>query len=337
MDKQTIENQNAPKAIIFISNIVKNSETVFTNFNNNFLAFKTVNNLYLLIYIKQYQKSIISYDLINNKKINEIKNAHEDDISQLKNFYDKIENRDLMISTSLVKIKLWNISNMECLYNFINNKIEGFTFTACFLTYNNRNYIITTRDVEDASMKIYDFKGNLIKKIYYSSQKLFIDAFQDKKLSKNFIIFASNKDVKSYDINKNELFHVYSDYKKQKFNNQFKIVNVLINNEEDIVKLIFINSESLIRIFDFYAGTLLNIIDFTNRINDICLWNWQFLFIAQNINFLLFDLKNEEIVNEIKIAKKGNVINIKKLFLPKYGNCLILQYKKGIIKLFIVK
>jgi hypothetical protein len=105
-------------------------------------------------------------------------------------------------------------------------------------------------------MNIYDFKGNIIKKIYYSSQKIFIDSFQDKKLSKNFIIFASNKDVKSYDINKNELFHVYSDYKKQKFNNQFKIVNVLINNEEDIEKLIFINSESLLRIFDFYAGTL---------------------------------------------------------------------------------
>ena len=111
-------------------------------------------------------------------------------------------------------------------------------------------------------MKIYDFKGNEIKKIYYSSQKLFIDSFQDKKLSKHFIIFASNKDVKSYDINKNELFHIYTDYSKQKYNYQIKLVNVLINNEEEKTKLFFINSEKFVRIFDFYAGTFLNIIDF---------------------------------------------------------------------------
>ena len=259
MDQQTIENQNAPIAIKFISDIVKDSET---EFNNNFLAFKTVNNLYLLIYIKQYQNSIISYDLIDNKKINEIKNAHEDDISQLKNFYDKIENRDLMISTSKEEIKLWNIINMDCLYNFVNEKINAFIYTACFLTYNNNNYIVITHDFENTAMKIYDFKGNVIKKIYYSSQKLFIDSFQDKKVSKHFIIFASNKDVKSYDINKNELFHVYRDYSKLKFNYQIKLVNVLINNEEEKTKLFFINSEKFVRIFDFYAGTFLNIIDF---------------------------------------------------------------------------
>ena len=255
-------------------------------------------------------------------------------ISQLKYFYDKIENRDLIISVSIDKIKLWNISNMECLYNFINTKKNIFLFAACFFSFDNKNYIITTTDEENAPMTLYDFKGNIIKNVYYSSRKLFIDSFQDKKLLKNYIIFANNKDVKSYDFNKGELFHIYSDYKSRYFYDQFKHVNVLINSGDNIVKLIFLNSEKFIRIYDFYTGALLNIIDCIKEIKEICLWNCHTLFITHKKNFLLFDLKNEDFINEVKIDKEENVINIKKIFLPKYGNCLILLYKKGIIRLF---
>jgi len=49
MNQETIENQDDPTAIKYINDIVKDSESDF----NNFLAFKTINNLYLLIYIKK--------------------------------------------------------------------------------------------------------------------------------------------------------------------------------------------------------------------------------------------------------------------------------------------
>ena len=316
MNHQTSDCENAPTAIKYINDIAEDAESEF----NNLVSFKTVNNIYLLIYIKKGQKSIISYDLINNKKINEIKNVHKMNISQLKYFYDKFENRDLIISISLEEIKLWNISNMECIYNFINTKKNVLIYTACFLTYCNSNYIINTIDEENAPMTIYDFKGNLIKNIYYSSQKLFIDTFHDKKLSKNFIIFATYKDIKSYDINKNEIFHIYSDYKSRYLYGESKHVNVLISNDENIVKLIFLNYESFIRIFDFYGGTLLNKINFQRNLKEIYLWNFQFLFISQKKYFLLFDLKNEEIIKEVNIDKenykyKKNIfIKIWKLF-----------------------
>ena len=83
---------------------------------------------------------------------------------------------------------------MECLYNFINPKEYALIYTAFFLTYNNnnKNYIITITGKENDPMTIYDFNGYIIKIIFYSSQKLFIDAFQD---------------------NKDEIFYVSSDYK----------------------------------------------------------------------------------------------------------------------------
>ena len=91
----------------------------------NFSAFKSINNIIYIIYANIY-KSIISYNLIENKKINEIKNDHENEITGFRYYLDKINKRDLIISISGIDInlKLWNINKWESLLNIKNNNIE---------------------------------------------------------------------------------------------------------------------------------------------------------------------------------------------------------------------
>ena len=57
-------------------------------------------------------KSIITLNLINNKKIIEIKNAHNNYITNLRHYLDKNNNRDLLLSVSNVdfNIKIWNVN-----------------------------------------------------------------------------------------------------------------------------------------------------------------------------------------------------------------------------------
>ena len=57
--------------------------------DNTFTVFKSVNDILHLIYTDR-NNSIISYDLINNKIINEIKNAHNDLITSFRHFLDNI-------------------------------------------------------------------------------------------------------------------------------------------------------------------------------------------------------------------------------------------------------
>jgi hypothetical protein len=55
--------------------------------DNTFTVFKSVNDILNLIYTDK-SNSIISYDLVNNKIINEIKNAHNDLITSFRHFLD---------------------------------------------------------------------------------------------------------------------------------------------------------------------------------------------------------------------------------------------------------
>ena len=93
-----------PKDISFLRNITKDS---YTNgiLDNTFILFNSINDLLYLIYSKR--NSIISFNLNNNKKINEIKNAHDEDISNFRHYLDKINKIDFLLSLSK------NINNIK--------------------------------------------------------------------------------------------------------------------------------------------------------------------------------------------------------------------------------
>jgi len=72
----------------------------------------------ILIQIAIYgnnEKSIISYNLINKEKINEIKNAHQKHITNIRHHLDTINKRDLFLSLSAkdYNVKVWNVNNFQ--------------------------------------------------------------------------------------------------------------------------------------------------------------------------------------------------------------------------------
>ena len=78
----TFDNNNEfktnPKNIQFINNLIEVKDYGYIDsyyIENLFLVFKSINDILYLIYSNN-DGSIISYDLIYFKKINEIKNAH---------------------------------------------------------------------------------------------------------------------------------------------------------------------------------------------------------------------------------------------------------------------
>ena len=80
--------------IKFSNNVIKDSYSDLW-LGNTFTVFKSFNNIFFLIYTKK-NRSIVSYDIINNQKINEIKRAHLKFITTLRYFLDDINNRDLL-------------------------------------------------------------------------------------------------------------------------------------------------------------------------------------------------------------------------------------------------
>ena len=223
---------------------------------NKFSVFKSYNNIFYLVYSTK-NKSIIFHDLINNKKISDIKNAHSNNISYLLHFFDEINKKEYILSCSYEdnNLKLWDLNNLENLLCLININSQGGLRSASILKDTGQNYIITSNcqylDEISDPLKVYDFKGNKVKEIEDSNETtFFIDSFYDNKSFINYIITGNIDCAKSYIFNQNKLYHKYFNTKKENH-------SVKIDNSEEIIKLIVASGDGYIRIWDFHSGILI--------------------------------------------------------------------------------
>ena len=329
-----------PDKITFLKNLAKDPYSMGTN--NTFCSFKSINDNYFLIY-SDINQSIISYNITNNQKINELKNSHDKDIINIRHYLDENNKRDLIISNDNNNIKLWNLNNFECLLFIKNVNKKDFLFSTCLLKDNNRIYIISSNynfqkvDCSDP-IKIFDLNGNKIKEINNSNDGVYlIDNYYDNKISKNYIFTGNDYYVQSYDYNENKKYHIYADLDKdlEKENH----LNLIIDNKDSgEIKLIDASEAGIIRIWNFHSGLLIKKIHIEYNINSICFWNQNFLFIGCKDKIIrLIDINKEIIIKDFK-GHNNKVISIKKAFHPKFGDCLMSKsLLLGPIKLWVIK
>ena len=205
-------NYSNPENIHFSNIITKESYTGLV-LDNSISVFKSIDDILYLIYGNK-NKSIISYNLNNNQIFKEIKNAHDEIITNIRHYFDSINKRDLILSISCEdnNLKIWDIS-FNCLLNLKNINKQGELDSGIILNNNNQNYIITSNHKYEGNIdpiKIFDFKGNKIKEINNSNNKTFIiDTYYDNNYNKNYIITGNEGYVISYDFNENKIYHKY--------------------------------------------------------------------------------------------------------------------------------
>jgi len=315
-----------PSNIQLLKEITKDSYACF-GLDNSFCIFTSVNNQLYIVYTN-INFSIISYNLINNIAEIEIKKAHDEDITNLRHFYDRINNTDLILSVSFLDndLKVWDLDNWECILNIKNINNIGNIKSACFLYDNNQNYIISSNCSDNSNrepIKVFDLNGNKIKEINDScDDTIFIDTYYDKKSSINYILTGNNCFVKSYNYNENTVYHKYFD---EKYYDQTCII---IKDFGDIIKLIESSGNGYIRIWDFHLGLLLNKIKASEvYIYSICLWSNDYLFVGSREKaIIIIELKSGTIIKKIENNNK-DIVTIKKINHPQYGECLITKGK----------
>ena len=321
------EDNNNPKDLKLVSSVINDSYD-HCGLNNAFIVFKTISEIFYIIYATK-NKSFICYNLNVNKKEKEINNYHNNIITNFRHFFDKKEKRDLIMSISSDdnNIRLWNINNWECITNITNINNGGRLYSSCFLKENNKNYIITSNYNDEAGkseqIKVFNFKGQLIKTINDSKDKtFFIDSYYDHILCKNYIITGNYSYLKSYDFSNNKVYHKYLDSKN--IYNHFHFILVINKNK---IKLIDGCDDGIIRIWNFHSGLLINKIESGKglfKIFSLCLWNNNYIFVGSKDTIRLIELKNGLIIKEFKGHNKY-VCTIIKIIHPKYGELLLSQ------------
>ena len=310
--------------IKYVNELTKDSYG-FNNLDNIFIVFKSINDILYLIYTNRYN-SIISYDILNNKKIIEIINAHNKIITNYRHYLDEINQRDLVLTLSNNdnNIKIWNINNWECLINIENINQSCDLYSACFLKDKNNNYIVTSHyhwGGQSEPIKIFDLNGIKIKEINDSKDKtLFIDTYYDKINCKIYIITGNKGFIKTYDYNDNKIFHIYRDN-----NNDHHHDSIAIKLSEKIIYLIDSCNDGNIRIWNFHSSELLNKFIVSHaHLYGLCFLNNDYIMVGcEDKTIKIIELNNGNIIS-IK-GHNNKVIAIKKINHPKYGECFISQ------------
>ena len=325
-----------PKEFNYSINLVNNSYTCFW-LSNTFCAFKSINDIFYIIYTND-KLSIISFDMIICKKINEIQNAHLKKITNLRYYLDKINTRDLLISISGQdnNLKLWDIEKFECILDMRNINSKGFLNSSILLIDNNKHYLVTSNDdyekIKTECIKIFDLKGNKIKDINDSNEvTYFIDIYYDEKSSINYIIACNRGNIISYNYKENKLYHEYYDFD----NGDRGHFSAIIHKEKKLIKLIESSCDGNIRIWNFHTSDLLDKIEISgDGLREICLWDENYLFVGcDDSKIFLIDIKGKKIIKELE-GHDDKVLSIKKIDHPQYGICLISQGVDGLIKLW---
>ena len=335
-DKYIINN-SYPKKFTYLKDFICDD---FSNYRN-FIIFKSVNDIYILIY-GLINNSIILYNINDNKRINEIKNAHNKDIEKFKYYLDTKKKLDLVLSLADNELKVWNINNLECLFKFEyyndNEDEENLRISANFLYNHKKVYVIIKFAIYDEPIKIYNLKGKKIKEIYKYNKVDFIDTFYDNKLSKTFIIIIKDYKIKSYDYNEERIYQNY-----YKGNSYYRIF--ITKSDDDKVKLIGIK-DKCIKIWDFHTGEKLNKIHLEFNISFYCLWNNKYLLAGCKYNnYWDYCIKDDNRINGINLINGNinkNIIIYKNFYLnrikkfnhPYYGECLLTQGSDDKIKIW---
>ena len=285
--------------IKFIRTIINDSFAKYIKMNS-FSIFNSIYGILFLIYSTE-NNSILFFNLIDNRKIVEIKNAHQNIITNFRHYLDTYNKRELVLSISLENnIKLWNVNNYECLLNIKNINGKGRLFSACFLNDNNQIFILTSNIIDNPEpIKIFDLNGKIVKIVNNSNDSVhFIDTYNDIKKS-NIYILTSNKDcVKSYDYINNKIYHIYKDLKKEK---QFYEAHIcfIINNKEELIETC---NDGNIRIWNFHSAILLKIIKVINenyKLECLCPWNNEFILVGCGETIKIIELKNGKIIKDL--------------------------------------
>ena len=336
-----------PTNIEFKSNLKEDILNDESFSQNVFLLFKAFDNKYYLIYYNE-DRFIVSYDICTNTRIKKIKiDDSENTPTCFNHFPDVYQKRDLIMTISAKSntINVYDFPDFNLILNYPKINKNGYLNTANFFSYDKKIYIMSTnhrysrKNVDP--IKIYDLDANRIKELKDSNENVsFIDSYYDKKISKKFILAGFSRYIRSYDFEKNSIYKTYKD----KYNPFHR--NVIINDYDEVVKLIESSSDGYVRIWDFHKGDLIKrILVDKEGAYGICLWNKESLFVGIKNEIKLINIETGDIISNIDYNldhllynHSGDIVAIKKINIPQYGECLVTSsYSPKIIKIISSK
>ena len=283
------------------------------------------------------------FNLVENKKILSLK-GHDNNITTIRYFInDKNKNEYLISADFNYYIIIWDISNnYDIKYKFYSG-YQGNIYS-CLLVFpykrNNNNYFITS-----TRAKIYNNHEDQYTKLYSLDTGKFIKNFD---LTNNIRIFYlllwfNKNDSEYYVIQLGTdilISCIFSDnYFSLDYEYEGDYLSGFIYEKNNIDYLCVSSLGGAIIIFDLYNRKLFKVISCNeNHFWHIIQWNEKYSIVSDRMNraFKIIDMEKYQIISNIGGEHKKDVLCVKKIFHPIYGESLLSCAEDNTIKLWVV-
>jgi len=266
--------------------------------NSNFCVFKSIENIYYLVYVNKYD--IISYNLNDMKIQNKITinyNEYLDCYHHIMgHFFDKINKRDLILIRTYLGMLIFNFNSLECLFSHKNYKIVGCLF------FDKNKIFIYTQEYSSINCKdtFTDLNEKKVKK-FPSITAYFSNSYYDDNKDESFIILGTEKNIKSYIYCSNNIkvYHEFSDGTEIRHN------YVMIKKEKEITKLFDGSNDGYIRIWNFHTGELLNkiLICKNYRVLGFDFLDDKYIICGNSKDIIeIFDIETKKFINRVGVC-----------------------------------
>ena len=311
-----------PQRIKNVKKITNNSGCGNSYVYDTTCFFISKENEYVLGYIdaNSGNKSIIFYDLNNNKEIKKIKEAHIKGIHCIK--YYNYSLYDIILSTSYNDdLKIWNYNECFDILTISNifNESNG-VYSACLLFDENISHIFCIGQYNH--IKIYDATGNLYKNIGVNDEyRRYID-IRDLN-AKKYIISGGIKGITVFNYPELTEYFCFVENNDSNYHNYAKIIKI-----NDIYNLIDVGIFNTIKIWDFMNKTLIINIqtNISSGLGGFSSINNKYLIIGgRDGSIKVFDLENRTLIKSFDKQHPSAVLGIKPIK-DKNGKNLLISY-----------
>ena len=318
----------------FIQNPInlKYNEILTTNHSNagklsNFEVFTgSKDNIPYLVYHNENNFNLEVMRLNDNTIVHFLK-KHTGKVTVI-NYYKKNNDNEYLLSCDLNKlVVIWEIQNNFNIKSSIQEEYAGVIWDAhLLLDLNNKDYILLSSGKKEESIKLYELKDNnchFIKNIFgtkENSTNYMIPWFYNFK----YYVINFYNDISIHNIFENECYAKLTVEKSSYFCGFIYNKNYLCANDR---------TNNLLRIWDLINKNIVKEIKYDGELGrEIIQWNNTYTIIACKYSVIIINLEKGEMISKISI--KRCIGGVKKIYLDRAGECLIVSDFNNTILLF---
>jgi hypothetical protein len=206
--------------------------------------------------------------------------------------------------------------NITTLENYANIAVEDrFLYTVQPVSIQKNNYMLIP---QNHLLGIYDHgQSKMIRSRTEKSTTYFIDIWENKKISKNYIVRGTDSDL----ILSN--FRDLSDSKKITKRSSIRHSAFIIDAQ--IPTLVVCDYDGYLETYDLNKMKMLQSFKVGENLCGMVCWNERYFFVAGKGSTVLVDIVSQKILKELFFGEKSKYLfnGSMKLFSPVFGECLI--------------